>query len=93
MRRRWASGRSPEADINQSQLPYRENAEVTLSKVRDYLLSDAHPIGWTKARCFRSLGFHKDAPGVLQAALLEVARLGVVVAKEQSRFGSKICRR
>jgi hypothetical protein len=26
---------------------------------------------------------------VLQAALLEVAQLGVVVAKEQSRFGSK----
>jgi hypothetical protein len=48
-----------------------------------------HPVGWAKARFFRALGFHEDAPDVLQAALLRVAQLGVVVATEQSSFGAR----
>jgi hypothetical protein len=78
-----------EGRIELGEFPYRDRAEVPMAKVRDYLLSETHPVGRTKAHFFKTLGYRQDAPESLQAALLGVAREGVVVAQERSRFGSK----
>ena len=38
-------------------LPNAERAEIAAEKLRDYLLSNEHPIGRFKARFFTALGF------------------------------------
>lgn len=38
-------------------LPNSDNAEIPTEKLRDYLLSTAHPIGRFKSVFFRGLGF------------------------------------
>jgi len=37
-------------------LPDREKAYIPLLKIKDYLLSETHPIGKSKAKFFRSCG-------------------------------------
>lgn len=56
------------------QLPYAEQAVVPLEKITGYLLNEAHPEGSGKAAFFRHVGFRVDQHGVLQAALLGLAR-------------------
>ena len=70
-------------------LPHGEHADVPITKVQEYLLAETHPVGWAKARFFKTLGFREDAPEALQAALLQIARTGVLIEEQQSRFGSK----
>ena len=55
-------------------LPNAENAWVDQSKLSDYLLSEAHPVGRSKARLFRGIGFHEENGATLEQALLEIAR-------------------
>lgn len=57
-------------------VPNAEMARVDLAKVLDYLLSDTHPVGQSKARFFRSLGFSREAPQELIEALLKVVNQG-----------------
>ena len=38
-------------------LPGAQGAIVDPAKVRDYMLSPSHPVGWSKARFLRSLGY------------------------------------
>jgi hypothetical protein len=40
-------------------LPSAEKAVVDEAKVRDYLLSESHPVGRYKAAFFRSLGYRR----------------------------------
>lgn len=56
------------------QLPLIDVAVVPAAKITGYLLSEAHPDGRSKATFFRRLGFGRDRPDVLQAALLRAAR-------------------
>lgn len=51
-------------------LPNREDAWVPSEKISGYLLSDTHPVGKSKARVFRAVGFTE--PGVLAEQLLAV---------------------
>jgi len=58
------------------------------SKIIDYLLSEVHPEGRAKARFFRSLGFVRERPAELSAALLELA-VRTDMTETTFRFGRK----
>ena len=69
-------------------LPNHNNALLPSEKVRDYLLSDSHPIGRYKAAVFRSLGYEsRDAEVLAQ----DLRKLLIFDAAEvgTSEFGTK----
>jgi hypothetical protein len=70
-------------------LPNAENARVDLSKVAEYLLAEAHPVGRTKAEFFMSLGFSATRPEELRRALQKLAGGSEVVDREVTIFGTK----
>ena len=63
-------------------LPNAENAFIDVRKLRDYSLSDSHPVGKHKARVFRSALGLTDADWdrlrvmILEAAVASEAELG-----------------
>jgi hypothetical protein len=70
-------------------LPEAERAVVDPRKVRDYLLSTAHPVGRFKAVFFQALGYTAEdwarlAEDLLRHALDNEARLA-----ETNRYGQK----
>jgi hypothetical protein len=69
-------------------LPNYERAILPVEKVRDYLLSDSHPIGRYKAAVFRSLGYESENSEVLVA---DLRKLLIFDAAEvhSSEFGAK----
>ena len=70
-------------------LPHAERAEVDPEKVLLYLLSDTHPVGWSKARFFVSLGYSPGDWQRLRVDLLRLAREGDASPWQASRFGVK----
>lgn len=50
-------------------LPNAELAVIDAAKVRDYLLSESHPVGRFKAAFFKGLGFRADRWQDLESAL------------------------
>lgn len=70
-------------------LPNGEKASVPHAKLSGYLLSETHPVGKSKARLFRSLGFHDNNLDALVSELLSLAKEGEVVVAEPSLFGIK----
>lgn len=54
-------------------LPFGDQAIVPESKLVDYLLSETHPEGQSKAVFFRRFGFAADEPETLRRALLYLA--------------------
>lgn len=55
-------------------LPYRAKAYVAKEKLTKYLLSETHPVGSSKARLFRSLGFDKTNTDKLTESFLKISR-------------------
>jgi hypothetical protein len=78
-----------EGSIEPERLPNSEQAEVPESKIRDYLLSDTHPAGQSKARFFASLGYRAGSHVALAEAFRQIARSGTLERTLRSRFGSK----
>lgn len=70
-------------------LPSADRAVVDPRKVREYLLSDSHPIGRSKAAFFRALGYSQMAWKRLAADLVVHAQEGDVTSIEVSRYGRK----
>lgn len=70
-------------------LPNREHAVVPRPKIADYLLSNAHPDGQSKARFFTRFGFSAARWEVLAAALRRHASDHLVVRIEPSPFGQR----
>jgi hypothetical protein len=70
-------------------LPNKDQAIVEREKVRDYLLSEAHPDGHGKAEFFLALGFQSEAWEALAVALRQVARGFPVTKSMTSRHGHK----
>jgi hypothetical protein len=70
-------------------LPNAEGAIVDAAKIRDYLLSTAHPVGRFKAAFFVSLGYSADRWEVLRDDILALARTGVAAPGEPSPYGRK----
>lgn len=68
-------------------LPNAARAIVEDAKVRDYLLSPEHRVGWTKARFFTALGFTREDWPLLRDALLAIALDADAVPAEATVFG------
>ena len=71
------------------ELPNKSSAYVPLEKVIDYLLSETHPVGKSKAKYFRSYGFTDANASDLVDGLLAIAQNAPVESSERSRFGVK----
>lgn len=56
---------------------------------REYLLSPTHPVGHSKARFFRSLGFEQSHWTVLRDALVAHLRTGDKAPQASNAFGQK----
>lgn len=69
-------------------LPYRKNAIVEKEKLTNYLLLETHPIGGSKARFFRKLGFEITNIAELTEALLEIAQSDNVRQVRQVAYGT-----
>ncbi len=70
-------------------VPGAERAFVDPAKVRDYLLSPAHPVGRFKAQVFLSLGYTQLRWDVLVGDLLQHVRDGLAEETAETRYGRK----
>jgi len=70
-------------------LPNADVARVAPEKLREYLLSETHPVGKFKAQFFRALGFDSSDVGALAQLLLAIARNEEVQATALSAHGMK----
>jgi hypothetical protein len=70
-------------------LPSEELAQIDPAKVRDYLLSQTHPVGRFKAVVFLTLGYTATNWELLRDDLLALAGQGSCVAGQFSQFGQK----
>lgn len=71
------------------QLPNKEKAYVPRHKIVNYLLSETHTVGRSKARFFRPLGFDENTASELEQGLLEIAQTGEVRESIVSPHGTK----
>ena len=71
------------------QLPNRANTYVSPKKLREYLLSDSHPVGRFKAKVFTSLGFTEQHLNDLREGLLAIAYMNEVREERQGSYGRK----
>ena len=71
------------------ELPNKSRAQVPLEKVTDYLLSETHAVGKSKAKYFRSYGFDDGNASDLVDGLLAIAQNSLVEDSEKSRHGVK----
>jgi hypothetical protein len=70
-------------------LPSADNVRIDARKVREYLLSTAHPVGRFKARVFAAVGFDEKNAEAFVAELRRIAADGEVSETEDIRFGRK----
>jgi hypothetical protein len=71
------------------QLPNRERAFIARQKLTDESLSESHPVGRSKAKFFRSLGFDASQVDLLEQGLLAIARSQEVEEMETTAHGIK----
>lgn len=55
-------------------LPNRENAFISTEKLTNYLLSETHLVGKSKAKFFRKYGFNEKNVNKLERELLYIAK-------------------
>lgn len=55
-------------------LPNSNKAYIPKEKLTDYLLLESHPVGGSKAKFFRGLGFNESSVGELSESLLQMAK-------------------
>ncbi len=70
-------------------LPNAELAVIDAAKVRDYLLSESHPVGRFKAEFFRALGFRPERWQDLELALRKHAMQHEALPGDRSEYGTK----
>lgn len=68
-------------------LPRRTSVEIDERKVRDYLLSEDHPVGRFKARFFAALGFTADDVPAFTGEIRRMAATHDVASAEETDFG------
>jgi hypothetical protein len=71
------------------QLPNRARAYIPPSKLTEYLLSETHAVGRSKAKFFRQCGYDETRVTALERDLLSVARTGTLVMVDRSPYGTK----
>jgi len=70
-------------------LPHIDCANVEEKKIREYLLSMAHPKGQSKATFFLGKGFGDESWQVFRDALVEQARRNPVAAQSADEYGQR----
>ena len=70
-------------------IPDAESAYVPHEKLSDYLLNDQHPVGASKAKWFRSVGYDLANATVLEQDLLKVVKTSEDYVEKSSSFGTK----
>jgi Domain of unknown function (DUF6883) len=70
-------------------LPNAERAIIDPRKIRDYLLSEGHPVGRFKARFFARLGFATERWQDLRAQLEAMALQEEAEVVERTEYGQK----
>ncbi len=70
-------------------LPFSEKAFVPTRKLTDYLLSETHAVGKSKAKFFRAVGFNESNVTLLKEGLLAIAQRQPVANVVQTAYGSK----
>ena len=70
-------------------LPNCKDAIIPNTKLTDYLLSDSHPTGKTKARFLFSLGFSLNSIDLLKTQLREIACDNEITDIIATPFGTK----
>jgi hypothetical protein len=70
-------------------LPNRGKAYVQPTKLTDYLLSETHPIGRSKARFLNSVGFDKLNVVLLEQGLIAIATSEDVREVSSTAHGTK----
>ena len=70
-------------------IPEADTAFVPHEKLSDYLLNDQHPVGASKAKWFRSLGYDPANVGVLEQDLLRMVQTSADYDEKSSLFGTK----
>jgi hypothetical protein len=68
-------------------LPNADRAIIDAAKIRDYLLSEIHPVDRFKAAFFIALGYSTDRWELLRDDLVTVARGSPAASGKQSPFG------
>lgn len=71
------------------ELPNKSNAYVAISKIVDYLLSESHAVGKSKARFFRSFGFEETNIAQFEQGLINIAQTESVTESIETSFGIK----
>lgn len=71
------------------QLPNRANAYISPKKLREYLLSDTHPVGRFKSKVFTAVGFTEHNVNSLREGLLAIAYTNEVREESQGTYGRK----
>lgn len=71
------------------QLPNRESAYIPLPKLTEYLLSETHAVGRSKAKFFRMHGFTEYNVEMLEEGLLAIARSEPTIEVNPSPYGTK----
>jgi hypothetical protein len=70
-------------------LPNAAGARLDPEKLTRYLLSDAHPVGRSKAKFFRGIGFDQSNIAVLEQGLVGIVTTEAVVETVASRHAVK----
>lgn len=73
--------------MKKMKLPNGKNAYVSKEKLVDYILSETHPVGSTKAKFFRGLGFKERNMGQLAKSLIQIARANEIKSSRESIYG------
>ncbi|MDZ7369526.1 MAG: hypothetical protein ONB43_27270 [candidate division KSB1 bacterium] len=71
------------------ELPNRDKAYIPPSKLKDYLLSETHIVGKSKARFLRAFGFDETNVDLLEQGLLTIAQTQEVNEVVSSPHGKK----
>lgn len=70
-------------------LPRGAEAVASEAKIREYLLSDAHPVVRYKSLAFKAMGYSSDRWRRLRDDLLEAARTEEAIEVTTSEHGTK----
>jgi len=67
----------------------KEKAYIPKSKIKDYLLSDTHPVGRVKSKLFKKMGFNKENIELFERSILKIAHENEITQNKVSSYGEK----
>lgn len=71
------------------ELPNKKNAYIPPAKLKDYLLSETHSVGKSKAKILRTAGFNETNVNLLKEGLIAIAHSETIEEAISSPHGVK----